>query len=116
MYYLKGGKRADAAKDADTAVKLDPNQAHVHIVRANVRMKNGEFDLALADLAEAGRIEPDSSVVHALRSVVLAKKGQVGKAIGEMARNPCPFRGRRSRPGVASEPDDQRLHCHLPPH
>lgn len=56
------GKNKRAIKDADAALKLEPNNRKAYLSRAKALAARGEMEQAESDLSEAVRISPDYDV------------------------------------------------------
>ena len=77
--YSKQGKRDDAIRDHDTAIKVDPN-AFALWARAETLRKFGRLSDALVDYDAAIRINPGDSDAYAGRADALSKLGRLTEA------------------------------------
>jgi tetratricopeptide (TPR) repeat protein len=58
------GKTAEAIKNFDKAIALDPNYRDAYDQRGNLRGRHGDFTGAIADFQQAVRISPDLAPGH----------------------------------------------------
>jgi serine/threonine-protein kinase len=91
VYFVKAtlhrldGEYERALRSFDKLVKLDPaSHVVVSCSRALIRIFQGRFDEATAELDEAGKSEPDNPLVKTFRALTLYYKGDAGGAASLM--------------------------------
>lgn len=75
---------AQARKDVDTALRLEPDFGQAHAIRANLlRTADQDWNGALAEFRIALPLVPDTDPTHGAASILLATLGRVDEAIVE---------------------------------
>jgi hypothetical protein len=80
---LLGGRRPEALADFDAALRLDPQHAFAHDMRARVLTLLGRNDAAAAAAGEALRLAPESPTAHSARGWQLLHAGDRADAQAE---------------------------------
>jgi tetratricopeptide (TPR) repeat protein len=65
----------------DVAVRLDPGNAYVHLLRGNLLHEAGETDAALADYAEAVKSPRRAPTALVNRAVIFLEQGEIDLAM-----------------------------------
>ena len=79
--HLAGGNIAEAMKDYDTAVRLDPTYNLAYISRGVVFHEQRNYQLAIADYDQAIALDPDYALAYANRGGALEQLEQIDDAI-----------------------------------
>jgi len=74
----------DCAKDLETAIKLQPELARAHWLRARVAASLGDAETALASSGQAIRLEPEDSQYLVTRGQILGQAGKFAEAKREV--------------------------------
>jgi curved DNA-binding protein CbpA/V8-like Glu-specific endopeptidase len=82
----RSGDLVQAIAELDEAIRLDPDNAQDHDIRANAWDEMGVFDRALADYDEAIRINPNNPAVFRDRAIMWQRKGELDKALVDLDR------------------------------
>lgn len=61
-----------------------PNRAATYVNRGVLRMRNGDYDSAIADYAEAVRLQPELGAAYLNQGAALIYKKEFGAAIGPL--------------------------------
>src|SRR5262245_16277392 len=77
---------AEAVRDLDSAIALEPGNAEFLALRAQVRFESGSLVDAERDLRSALRIDPLSASAYALRIQLRLKSGTSEAASDDMVR------------------------------
>ncbi len=83
---LGRGKSADALRDADRAVQLDPKSALAFAVRALVQLSAGEVAEAISDADEAVWLDAKLGLAYRVRGMAHARRGTIDLALADMSR------------------------------
>jgi Flp pilus assembly protein TadD len=70
----------DAEAAVDEALRLDPNSPSCHVLRAEVAMRQGGWELALTAVEQAIALDPEHAYSHYLRARALLKLDRVDEA------------------------------------
>jgi tetratricopeptide (TPR) repeat protein len=73
-------------EDLEQALKLQPNVARAHWLRARLLAEMSDFERALTDCDEAVRLEPNNAQYRLTRAQVLGQAGRVNEAVVEAQR------------------------------
>lgn len=75
-----------SAKDLEVAIRLDPQNARAHWLRARVMFALEDLPAALAAASEAVRLEPENPQYRLMRAQALGQLGQFAAAVEEAQR------------------------------
>jgi tetratricopeptide (TPR) repeat protein len=79
--YLAMGKTADAIRDADSAIALDPSYTTAYALRASALRMAGNFSGAEVAIDEALALEPENAYCLQVQGEILADRGFCSDAI-----------------------------------
>jgi len=79
--HLKVGQLDKAGTKALEAIRLDGNYLPAHIVLTKVRLEQGRYADALAQLVKAGPLDPKNAEIPYLRGVAQEKRGENVEAL-----------------------------------
>jgi Flp pilus assembly protein TadD len=85
-FYLRAGKEQEAEKYYEEALRRSSRMGGSHFGIAKIRLHQGKYEQALAEIDIASRLAPDSQGVHNLRGQILSKLGRKEEAQLEFAR------------------------------
>jgi tetratricopeptide (TPR) repeat protein len=80
------GRPEACLADLDQAVKLSPDNARAHWLRARVLLAQDDLTRAAAAIDEAVRLEPDNARFHVTRSQILGHAGRFAEAMAAAER------------------------------
>ena len=81
--YALGGQRERALIDFETAIRLDPQNAHAVYNRGNLLLDSGRFDHALVNYSRAIALQPDFGLAYLNRGLANEKLGRRAAAIAD---------------------------------
>jgi hypothetical protein len=84
--YLYGGRPDKAIEIAEKCMVQYPDTVHCHYARGVIRFQQGQYDLALGDLARAVELQPDSGIAHHRLGLILERLGRTREAKVEYGR------------------------------
>ncbi len=76
------GRLAEAQRDAQRAVKVDPSAADAWLILADIHRRGGKLDEALASVNRAAAVAPGEAAPLRARSAVLIDAGRLDEAEG----------------------------------
>jgi len=87
-FVLRAETRMDSqpdlsSRDLEQAIKIDPNHARAHWLRARVLAAGGDSPAALEACSKAVRLEPSDSQYRVTRAQILGQLGRFGEGIEE---------------------------------
>ncbi len=99
--YLATGRLADAQREYETTLKLNPDYAGAHSNLGTVLLETGHGVAAVQEYREAVRLAPGTALYHFNLGIGLAQTGQGAEAIAE-------YEG-----ALKLDPDNARVHNNL---
>lgn len=86
---------AEALKDFEQALKLDPKNVEIYDYRADVYLAMGDLDTAIANYDQSIRIDPTYAAAHYSRGVAYERKGDIERAKENYRAALVPLRERK---------------------
>jgi tetratricopeptide (TPR) repeat protein len=80
------GKRKEAVREFEEAVRLNPNDGYAQINLGTALLEVGKFPDAIRHLEQAVRIKPDSVIAHNVLGVAFLNAGEIQKATAQFER------------------------------
>ena len=99
--FLAAGEYAEALRQFQDVLKLQPGHANAHYNMGLVLSAQGRLEEAMSHFGEALRLKPDFAAVHYDWGVVLHQSGRIAEAIEQYQQ------------AVKLTPDDARAHFNL---
>ena len=95
------GRRSEALRDCDEAIRLNPRFVWAYEARGMLREYEGKTDLAFADYSEAIRLDPNATEALRRRGLILLARNELDKAIADL------------KEAIRTKPNDAQLHVAL---
>ena len=77
---------ANARRQFETALKLDPDSADIHHWYATVLMTVRSFPQAVKEIDEAARLDPESTAILADKGLILVHQGKTAEGVAPLQR------------------------------
>ena len=82
--YGRLGRREEARRDYDQAVRLDPELAGAYEARGFEHHLSGEYDKAVNDFNESIRLNPNAAIALVNRGTIYANQGRLDEATADL--------------------------------